>query len=148
MIRLLEYWMYFLTKPIERTSFFLLDPRPDVAVTPAWRSGLYFSKTGVSCEMAVSSTSPPTLRFCSRLSTAGVPVSEPLSQPDVGTLNVHEPSSTPGCVYRCMRRTCSEIMRSRCSSTSSVTMKSKSKRERSESGRAMLRCGSLCTSYC
>ncbi len=57
------------------------------------------------------------------------------------------PSSTPGWRYRCMRRTCSEMALSRCSSVSSVTTNSRSKRESSESGSAILRCGSLCTSY-
>lgn len=130
---------------MERTSFRLFTPRPEDVVTPPCRSGLNFSKTGVSVVLD-SASSPPTSRCWIKFSMAGVPSF--CQSSESGHPLEALPSSTPGCRYRCILSTCSDIILSRCSSVSSVTTKSRSKRERSESGRAMFRCGSLCTSYC
>lgn len=130
---LFAYWIYFLMNGMLKI-FFGLELRvwgPVRRDSPICRSGSYFSKGEVStASLSTLDPGPSTDRGCERLSWIGVP------------------SSTPGGKYRCIRRTWSAMVRSRFSSTSSVTMKSKSKRERRESGRAMFLWGSLWISYC
>ena len=63
----------------------------------------------------------------------------PAFHPNPATLNV--PSSSPGLRNWCMRRTCMEISRSCSGFMWSSTMKSRSKRESSESGRPMFSVG-------